>query len=114
MKKFAVNTLLHEMTRNLNRQVWTLSAAVALVLLVACGNVASMLLARSARRQGEFGMRVALGASRGDLVKLALAESLVLALAGAALGVALAFGGVEVLRAIAPVTPARKAAITLD
>ena len=113
-KKFLVRSLHFEMTRNVGKQVWLLSGAVALVLLVACGNVASMLLARSARRQGEFGVRVALGASRSDLVRLALAESLVLAAAGAALGVGLAYAGVEVLRAIAPVTPARKAAITVD
>ncbi len=113
-KKFAVNTLHYEMTRNVGKQVWMLSGAVALVLLVACGNVASMLLARSARRQGEFGVRVALGASRGDLVRLALTESLVLAGVGAVLGLGLAYGGIEVLRLIAPVTPMRKAAIALD
>lgn len=113
-KEFLVRTLHFEMTKNVGKQVWLLFGAVALVLLVACGNVASMLLARSARRQGEFGVRVALGASRRDLIKLALIESLVLALAGAVLGVALAYGGVEVLRAIAPVTPSRKAAISLD
>jgi len=113
-KEFLVRSLHDEMTRGIGRQVWLLFGAVALVLLVACGNVASMLLARNARRQGEYGVRVALGASGGDLMQLALAESLVLALAGALLGVALAYGGVEVLRAIAPVTPARKAAIDLS
>ena len=91
-----------------------LFGAVALVLLLACGNVASMLLARGARRQGEFSVRVALGASRGDLVRLALAESLLLAAAGAILGVVLAWGGVNILRVIAPVSAARKAAIVLD
>lgn len=113
-KAFLVRPLRYEMTKDLGSQVWLLFGAVALVLLVACGNVASMLLARSARRQGEFGVRVALGARRRDLVRLALAESGLLAAAGAALGVTLAFAGVEVLRAIAPASEARKAAITLD
>lgn len=113
-KEFLVRSLRDEMTRDVAKQVWLLFGAVALVLLVACGNVASMLLARSTRRQGEFGVRVALGATRRDLVRLSLAESLVLAVAGAALGVLFAWGGVEVLRAIAPVSPARKAAMALN
>ena len=113
-KEFLVRSLHEEMTRDIGKQVWLLFGAVALVLLVACGNVASMLLARSARRQGEFGVRVALGASRGDLMKLALTESVVLAFAGAVAGFALALGGVEILQAIAPVSAARRAAITLN
>lgn len=113
-KEFLVRSLHEEMTRQVGQQVWMLFGAVVLVLLVACGNVASMLLARSARRQGEFGVRIALGASRGDLMALALAESAVLAFAGALLGVLLAGGGVEVLRAIAPVSAARKAAMALN
>jgi predicted permease len=113
-KRFLVRSLHDEMTKDLGKQVWLLFGAVALVLLVACGNVASMLLARSARRQGEFGVRVALGASRGDLVRLALAESFLLAVSGAVLGVSLALGGIQVLRAIAPVSAARQAAIVLD
>ena len=84
-----------------------------LVLLVACANVASMLLARSAQRQGEFGVRVALGATPGRLVRLALTESLVLATLGAALGLLIAFGGNAVLKAVAPVGEARKAAIAI-
>jgi predicted permease len=113
-KEFLVRSLHDEMTRDVVKQVWLLFGAVSLVLLVACGNVASMLLARSTRRQGEFGVRVALGASGADLMKLALLESLVLAVLGAALGVALAFGGVNILRIIAPVSEARKAAIALN
>lgn len=113
-KEFLVRSLRDEMTRNIGAQVWLLFGAVTLLLLVSCGNVASMLLARSARRQGEFGIRVALGASRADLVKLALTESLLLALAGAVVGMALAWAGIELLRAIAPVNEARKAAISLD
>jgi putative ABC transport system permease protein len=113
-KHFLVRTLLYEMTRDLGRRVWLLFGAVALVLLVACANVASMLLARSARRQGEFGVRIALGATPGRLIRLALTESFVLAGLGAALGLALAYGGIEVLRAITPASAARKAAISLD
>jgi predicted permease len=113
-KEFLVRSLQFEMTHDIGKQVWLLFGAVVLVLLVACGNVASMLLARSARRQGEFGVRVALGASSRDLMKLALRESLLLALAGAVLGVALAYGGIEVLRLVSPVSEARKAAIALN
>ena len=113
-KEFLVRPLYFEVTKGIGQQVWMLFGAVVLVLLVACGNVASMLLARSTRRQGEFAVRVALGASRGDLVKLALTESMVLALAGALCGIGLAYGGTEVLRVIAPVTAARKAAISLN
>lgn len=113
-KEFLVRSLHDEMTKGIGRQIWLLFGAVALVLLVACGNVASMLLARSVRRQGEFGVRVALGASRGDLMSLALTESLILACGGAVLGLGLAFGGVEVLRVIAPASEARRAALALD
>ncbi len=113
-KRFLVRPLHFEMTRDLAQRLWLLFGAVALVLLVACANVAAMLLARSARRQGEFGVRIALGATRGRLIRLALTESLLLAALGAAFGLALAAGGVEVLRAIAPASEARKAAISLD
>jgi putative ABC transport system permease protein len=113
-KKFLVRSLHFEMTRDLGSKVWLLFGAVALVLLVACANVASMLLARGAQRQGEFGVRVALGATRGALVRLALAESLALAAIGGALGLVLAFGGVEVLKSLAPASPARRAAIALE
>jgi putative ABC transport system permease protein len=113
-KEFLVRSLHFEMTRDLGKKVWLLFGAVALVLLVACANVASMLLARSAQRQGEFGVRVALGATRGQLIRLALAESLVLAAIGGVLGAALAFGGIEVLKAIAPTSGARREAIALD
>lgn len=113
-KEFLVRSLHFEMTRDLGNKVWLLFGSVGLVLLVACANVASMLLARSARRQGEFAVRIALGAGRSRLVRLALAESLVLAGLGATLGLLLAYGGVQVLQAIAPASAARKDAIALD
>lgn len=113
-KQFLARSLHHEMTKDVGKSVWLLFGAVALVLLVACANVASMLLARSAQRQGEFGVRVALGATRTRLIRLALTESLVLAALGAGLGLFFAYGGIAVLQVIAPASEARKAAIALD
>ncbi|HEY0966473.1 MAG TPA: ABC transporter permease [Opitutaceae bacterium] len=113
-KEMLVRSLHTEMTREGGTQVWVLFGAVILVLLVACANVASMLLARGTRRAGEFAVRVALGATRGAMVRLALAESLLLAGAGAVAGMVLGVGGIAIMQAIAPVSAARKAAITLD
>lgn len=113
-KPFLVRSLYEEMTRFVSSRVWMLFGAVVLVLLVACANVASMLLARSARRQGEFGVRIALGATQGHIIRLTLAESFVLAAGGALAGLAVAFIGVRVLQVIAPFTEARKAAIALN
>ena len=82
--------------------VKVLLAAVGLVLLIACGNVATMLLGRSAARGRELAVRTALGAGTGRLSRLLLAEGLVLGGAGGVVGVALTFGLVKVLPAVAP------------
>src|SRR4051812_2914497 len=94
--------------------LWILFGATALVLLVACANVANLLLARGAARQHEFAVRRALGGGRGRLVRQLVIEHLVLALAGGAAGVAVAGGGMRVIRsAAAPYVP-RIEETTLD
>jgi putative ABC transport system permease protein len=91
-----------------------LAAAVALVLAIACTNLASLFLGRIGARRRELAVRTALGARRWDLARHALAETVVLALLGGLLGLFLAFGGVRVLVALAPAPLPRAAEIGLD
>jgi putative ABC transport system permease protein len=94
--------------------LWILFGAVVLVLLIACANIANLLLARSARAAKDFSIRAALGAGRGVLVRRSLVESGVLAASGALVGLGLAWAGVRVLRRLIPSTVPRAEQIGLD
>ena len=84
------------------KTLFTIAAAVGLLLLIACGNVANMLLVRATAREKEMAIRSALGASRGRLVGQLLIESLLLAVAGAIVGCLFAYGGIKGIAALIP------------
>ena len=102
------------LTRGVRNWMMLLLGAVMFVMLIACVNLANLMLVRATARARELGIRSALGASRWDLCRVLLLESLVLSLAGAALGVGVAWFGVDILRSAIPAEVPRIAAIAVD
>ena len=90
-----------EMNRDGRRILLPLLGAAALVLLIACGNAAALLLVRGLQRQQEYAVRIAMGMGRVALLRQVLTESLLLAVLGGAIGVGLAFGAVKIFKVIA-------------
>ncbi len=116
-KTFLVRSLWRQTTDGTASGGALLFGATILLLLVACANVAGLLLARGTRRQSEFSVRLALGGARWDVIRLLLSESLLLALLASGVGIVLAKGGLAAIKHVIPavlVIGARREALGLN
>jgi putative ABC transport system permease protein len=113
-REVTVTPLLEKVVGDVRPALLVLLAAVGLVLLIACANIANMLLARSSTRRREVALRAALGASRGRTIRQLLTESLVLGLAGGIAGTALGAWALRLLVSFAPAGIPRMAEVRLD
>ncbi len=109
-----VNPLKRYVVGDADKALWILMGGIALVLLIACANVANLLLVRAEGRQQELAVRAAIGATRGRIAGELLFESLILGLMGSALGLALAYAALRVLLVLAPAGLPRLQDIGID
>ncbi len=109
-----VRPLKQDVVGDVGKVLWVLMGTVGIVLFIACANVANLLLVRAEGRQRELAIRAALGAGRGRIARELLFESVVLGVIGGALGLAVAYGALRVLVAIAPSNLPRLSEISID
>jgi len=110
----AIRPLKQEVIGNVNDILWVVMGTIGMVMLIAGANVANLLMVRAEVRQQELALRAALGAGRGRIVGSLLVESLMLGLMGGVLGVALAYGGLQLLLTIGPGNLPRLSEISID
>jgi predicted permease len=111
---FEMRPLQDAVVGDARRAIWVLQAAVGLVLLIACANLANLVMARAESRRREFAVRTAIGAGRGRLLRQTIAEGLLISAAGGALGVWLARTGVRALVLTYPDSLPRTSEVAVD
>ena len=111
---YRVEPMHEDLVKDVRPAIFALMGAVTFVLLIACANVANLLLVRAAARERELAIRAALGSSPWRIVRQLLAESLLLALGGALLGLGLAWAGIKLLIALAPTNLPRLDEVSID
>ena len=109
-----IQPLKNEIVGDTGTALWVAMGTLGMVLLIACANVANLLLVRTEGRQLELGIRAALGAGRGRIVRALLVESFLLGLLGGVAGLGLAYGGLRLLVAIGPANLPRLGEISID
>ncbi|HEY1938761.1 MAG TPA: ABC transporter permease [Candidatus Angelobacter sp.] len=109
-----VDPMLEQVVQNVHTALWVLIGAVGLVLLIACANVANLLLVRATGRRREMAVCIALGAQRFDIIRQLLAESILVAVAGGILGLALAWAAVPLLTRLAGSSLPRSNSVSID